>query len=67
MHDPAPALLATAAYNEGTTLPAPLARGYVSPDCVAELVADGAEPVPDDTDTTDWNASDMLAAAGSGD
>jgi D-alanyl-D-alanine carboxypeptidase len=44
-------------YNEDTTLPEPLARGYMSPACVAELVRDGAEPVPDDTDTTDWNAS----------
>jgi D-alanyl-D-alanine carboxypeptidase len=44
-------------YNEDTTLPEPLARGYMSSACVAELAADGAEPVPDGTDTTDWNAS----------
>ncbi len=44
-------------YNEDTTLPEPLARGYMSPACVQELVEDGAEPIPDDTDTTDWNAS----------
>lgn len=44
-------------YNEDTTLPEPLARGYMSPACVGELVDDGAEPVPDGTDTTDWNAS----------
>ncbi len=44
-------------YNDDTTLPEPFARGYMSPACVAELVRDGAEPVPDDTDTTDWNAS----------
>lgn len=44
-------------YNDDTTLPEPFARGYMSPACVAELVKDGAEPVPDDTDTTDWNAS----------
>jgi D-alanyl-D-alanine carboxypeptidase len=44
-------------YNEFTTLPDPFARGYLSPACVAELVRDGAEPVPDTTDTTDWNAS----------
>jgi len=44
-------------YNEDTTLPEPRARGYMSPACVGELVADGAEPVPDGTDTTDWNAS----------
>jgi D-alanyl-D-alanine carboxypeptidase len=44
-------------YNDDTTLPEPLARGYMSPACVQELVDDGAEPVPDDTDTTDWNAS----------
>ena len=43
--------------NEDTTLPEPLARGYMSPACVAELVKDGAEPVPADTDTTEWNAS----------
>jgi D-alanyl-D-alanine carboxypeptidase len=43
--------------NEDTTLPEPFARGYMSPACVDELVRDGAEPVPDDTDTTDWNAS----------
>lgn len=44
-------------YNEDSTLPEPLARGYMSPACVQELVEDGAEPIPDDTDTTDWNAS----------
>ncbi len=44
-------------YNEDTTLPEPRARGYMSPACIGELVADGAEPVPDGTDTTDWNAS----------
>jgi D-alanyl-D-alanine carboxypeptidase len=44
-------------YNEDTTLPEPFARGYLSPSCVDELVGDGAEPVPADTDTTDWNAS----------
>jgi len=44
-------------YNEDTTLPEPLARGYFSPACVEELGSDGAEPVPADTDTTDWNAS----------
>ena len=44
-------------YNDDTTLPEPFARGYMSPACVAELVDDGAEPIPDDTDTTDWNAS----------
>lgn len=44
-------------YNEDTTLPEPFARGYLSTECVGELVKDGAEPVPDGTDTTDWNAS----------
>ncbi len=44
-------------YNEDTTLPEPLARGYMSPACVEELVRDGAEEIADDTDTTDWNAS----------
>ena len=44
-------------YNEDTTLPEPVSRGYMSPACVQELVDDGAEPIPDDTDTTDWNAS----------
>ena len=44
-------------YNEDTTLPEPVAHGYMSPACVAELVRDGTKPVPDDTDTTDWNAS----------
>lgn len=44
-------------YNEDTTLPEPFARGYMSPACVEELVRDGAEPVPADTDVTDWNAS----------
>jgi D-alanyl-D-alanine carboxypeptidase len=29
----------------------------MSPACVDELVRDGAQPVPADTDTTDWNAS----------
>ena len=43
--------------NEDTTLPEPLARGYMSPACVEELVKDGAKEVPADTDTTDWNAS----------
>jgi D-alanyl-D-alanine carboxypeptidase len=43
--------------NEDTTLPEPVARGYMSPACVEELVKDGAEPVTADTDTTDWNAS----------
>jgi hypothetical protein len=44
-------------YNEGTTIPETFARGYMSPACVAELVRDGAEPGPADTDTTNWNAS----------
>jgi D-alanyl-D-alanine carboxypeptidase len=44
-------------YNEDTTLPEPVARGYMSPACNAELARDGAEPVPDGTDLTDWNAS----------
>ena len=43
--------------NEDTTLPEPLARGYMSPACVEELVKDGAVPIPADTDTTDWSAS----------
>jgi D-alanyl-D-alanine carboxypeptidase len=44
-------------YNEDTTLPEPVARGYMSPACNAELERDGAEPVPDGLDLTDWNAS----------
>jgi D-alanyl-D-alanine carboxypeptidase len=44
-------------YNEDTTLPEPFARGYMSPACNAELVRDGAEPVADGLDLTDWNAS----------
>jgi D-alanyl-D-alanine carboxypeptidase len=44
-------------YNKDTTLPEPFARGYMSPACNAELVGDGAEPVPDGLDLTDWNAS----------
>jgi D-alanyl-D-alanine carboxypeptidase len=44
-------------YNEDTTLPEPFARGYMSPACNAELERDGAEPVPDGLDLTDWNAS----------
>jgi D-alanyl-D-alanine carboxypeptidase len=44
-------------YNEDTTLPEPLSRGYFSSACVEELEGDGAAPVPADTDTTDWNAS----------
>lgn len=43
--------------NADTTLPEPVSHGYMSPACVEELVRDGAEPVPADTDTTDWNAS----------
>ncbi len=43
--------------NEDTTLPEPVSRGYLSTACIAELVGDGAEPVPLGTDTTDWNAS----------
>ncbi|MFV2063418.1 MAG: serine hydrolase domain-containing protein, partial [Chloroflexota bacterium] len=50
--------------NEDTTLPEPFARGYLSPACVEELVADGAEPVPAGTDTTDWNASYGQAGGG---
>jgi D-alanyl-D-alanine carboxypeptidase len=44
-------------YNEDTTLPEPFARGYMSPACNAELKRDGATPVADGTDLTDWNAS----------
>ena len=44
-------------YDDYTTLPEPFARGYMSRACVEEFVRDGAEPLPDDTDTTDWNAS----------
>ncbi len=44
-------------YNDDTTLPEPFARGYMSPACNEELVGDGADPVPDGTDLTDWNAS----------
>lgn len=44
-------------YNEDTTLPQPFARGYMSPACNEELKRDGAEPVPDGIDLTDWNAS----------
>ena len=44
-------------YNDDTTLPEPVSRGYFDPACVDELVRGGAEPVPADTDTTDWNAS----------
>ena len=44
-------------YNEDTTLPEPLARGYLSAACNEELVGDGAEPLPVGTDLTDWNAS----------
>jgi D-alanyl-D-alanine carboxypeptidase len=43
--------------NDDTTLPEPVARGYLSPACVEELVRDGATAPPADTDTTDWNAS----------
>jgi len=43
--------------NEDTTLPEPVAHGYMSPACVDELVRDSAEPVPTGTDTTTWNAS----------
>ena len=44
-------------YNEDTTLPEPAAHGYMSPACNAELERDGAEPVPNGLDLTDWNAS----------
>jgi D-alanyl-D-alanine carboxypeptidase len=44
-------------YNEDTTLPEPFARGYMSPACNTELVGDGAEPVADGLDLTNWNAS----------
>ena len=44
-------------YNEDTTLPEPVAHGYMSPACNEELGRDGAAPVPDGTDLTDWNAS----------
>jgi D-alanyl-D-alanine carboxypeptidase len=43
--------------NEDTTLPEPVAHGYMSPACVDELVRDGAKAVAADTDTTEWNAS----------
>lgn len=43
--------------NDDTTLPDPVAHGYLSAACVGELVADGADPVPAGTDTTTWNAS----------
>ena len=44
-------------YNEDTTLPEPVSRGYMSPACNEELERDGAEPVADGLDLTDWNAS----------
>ena len=44
-------------YNEDTALPEPFARGYMSPACNAELEPDGATPVADGLDLTDWNAS----------
>jgi D-alanyl-D-alanine carboxypeptidase len=44
-------------YNDDTTLPEPFARGYMSPACNAELERDGATPVADGLDLTDWNAS----------
>lgn len=43
--------------NDDTTLPEPFSRGYLSPACVVELMHDGAQPVPPDTETTYWNAS----------
>jgi D-alanyl-D-alanine carboxypeptidase len=50
--------------NEDTTLPEPVAHGYMSPACIKELIADDAEPVPDGTDLTDWNASYGQAGGG---
>jgi D-alanyl-D-alanine carboxypeptidase len=44
-------------YNDDTTLPEPVAHGYMSPACNAELERDGATPVADGLDLTDWNAS----------
>jgi D-alanyl-D-alanine carboxypeptidase len=40
-----------------TTLPAPVAHGYLNQGCVAEIAADGAPGLPPNTETTDWNVS----------
>lgn len=43
--------------DEDTTLPQPVARGYLNQGCVDELTGDGAPDLAVDTDTTAWNAS----------
>jgi D-alanyl-D-alanine carboxypeptidase len=40
-----------------TTLPAPVAHGYLNQGCVAEIAADGAPGLAPNTETTDWNVS----------
>jgi D-alanyl-D-alanine carboxypeptidase len=40
-----------------TTLPAPVAHGYLNQGCVAEVAADGAPGLPPNTETTEWNVS----------
>jgi D-alanyl-D-alanine carboxypeptidase len=47
-----------------TTLPNPVAHGYLNQGCVDEIAADGAPGVPVGTETTDWNASFGQGAGG---
>jgi D-alanyl-D-alanine carboxypeptidase len=50
--------------NTDTTLPAPVAHGYLNQGCVAEMAADGAPGVAPNTETTDWNVSYAQGAGG---
>ena len=49
---------------EDTSLPAPVAHGYLNQGCVTEMAADGAPGVPAGTDVTDWNVSYAQGAGG---
>jgi D-alanyl-D-alanine carboxypeptidase len=47
-----------------TTLPSPVAHGYLNQGCVNEIAADGAPGLPVGTETTDWNYSFGQGAGG---
>jgi D-alanyl-D-alanine carboxypeptidase len=49
--------------DDDTTLPDPVSHGYLSAECVKELVADGGTAT-EGTDTTDWSASSGQGAGG---
>ncbi len=49
---------------DDTSMPAPVAHGYLNQGCVTEMAADGAPGVPAGTDVTDWNVSYAQGAGG---